>query len=84
MGELVDLAVPVNPNGTYVEHGPGGRTWGLTRVGGGRWQVNPSIDVKQGPDAPVFAPGAEARSSGTIWHQTPVLVGVPDGEAWQG
>ena len=39
------FAVPVAPNGTYTEDGPGGRTWGLTKTGPGTWQVSPSIDV---------------------------------------
>ncbi|MEX2716747.1 MAG: hypothetical protein Q6370_010640 [Candidatus Sigynarchaeota archaeon] len=36
--------VPVNPNGSPVEDGPGGRTWGLTRCGPGEWQIAPSIN----------------------------------------
>lgn len=79
-GELVDLAVPVAPNGGYNEGGPGGRTWGLSNVGGGRWQVSPSIDVKASRKA---VPGFAQDPERSMWHQTPALVGVPDGEVWQ-
>jgi hypothetical protein len=79
-GELVDLAVPVAPNGSYAEKGAGGRTWGLASVGAGRWQVAPSVDVKVDRKA---VPGHAQDPARTMWHQTPTLVGVPDGEAWQ-
>ncbi len=55
------FVVPRGPHGA----GPGGKlAWGLADLGGGRWQVSPSIDV------------------GDLWHQTPMLVGVPPGEPW--
>lgn len=62
-GDERTFRVPVNPGGSHMEHGPLGRTWGLTRVGPGTWQVEPSIDLGE-------------------WHQTPTIVGVPDGELW--
>ena len=76
-GQPADFAVPVNPCGPFVENGPGGRTWGLTRLEHGAWQVSPSIDVQ--PDRSVHPGNGPAPSQ---WHQTPVLVHVPDGEPW--
>lgn len=76
----VTLAVPVNPNGPYVEAGPGGRTWGLRRSGADRWQVEPSVDAKGDRSA---VPGFLNHPAPSIWHQTPALVEVPAGEAWQ-
>jgi hypothetical protein len=58
---------------------PGPGYWGLTHVGVGEWQVNPSIqclDTTDGPDG-------TARIEYEVWHQTPRIVGVPDGEEWQ-
>jgi hypothetical protein len=75
-GEPFYVAVPVNPNGPYVEVGPSGRrTWGLTRASASDWQVLPSIDVvgKERPD------GTREPS---LWHVTPTIVGVPEGERW--
>lgn len=70
------MAVPVNPDGPYVEVGPSGRrTWGLARVGAGVWQVNPSVDV-------VGAKRPDGTREPSLWHQTPRIVGVPDGERW--
>jgi hypothetical protein len=43
-GQPEFLRVPVIPGGAFDEHGPGGRSWGLTSLGGGAWQVSPSID----------------------------------------
>lgn len=83
-----DFAVPVNPNGPYLDPGPGGRTWGLNRVDRelqpGAWQVSPSIDVKNTRAvhageavAPMIVPAPTS-----LWHQTPTIIEVPDGEAW--
>jgi hypothetical protein len=75
-GEPFYVGVPVNPNGPYVEVGPSGRrTWGLTRVAANEWQVSPSIDVV-GDELP----GGGRKPS--PWHQTPAIVGVPEGERW--
>ncbi len=76
------VGVPVIPHGAYHENGAGGRTWGLTRVGPGRWQVSPSIDVLSDDDARRLKVGQPRRDQ-SLWHQTPALVGVPDGEPWQ-
>lgn len=79
-GALIDLAVPVNPNGPYLDQGLGGRTWSLMSAGAGRWQLAPSVDAKvTGAKHPGFA----QDTSMSLWHQTPTLVDVPEGEAWQ-
>ena len=75
-GGPFDVAVAINPSGGYVESGPGGRTWGLQRAGAGTWQVSPSINVL----ADQVHPGPHASPS--MWHQTPRVVDVPDGEPW--
>lgn len=69
-------AVPVHPHGDFTEYGVGGRTWGLKLKAPGTWQVSPSIHVLE-PDP------REPGKSRTAWHQTPVIVDVPDGEPWQ-
>jgi hypothetical protein len=74
-GKPEDFCVPVNPGGSYNEHGPGGRTWGLTLTAAGIWQVSPSINVLASRDA-------IAGNGPSIWHQTPRLVGVPERETW--
>lgn len=79
-GVLTCIAVPVAPHGSYTEGGPGGRTWGLMPAGGGRWQVSPSVDAKVSGEK---LPGFAENNGRSLWHQTPALVGVPDGEAWQ-
>jgi hypothetical protein len=79
------VAVPVLVGGQYTEQGPSGRrTWGLTRVSDGVWQISPSIDVRThvdavGKECAKDAPGAREVS---WWHQTPRVVGVADGERW--
>lgn len=84
-GEPGYVAVPVTPGGDYAEIGPSGRrTWGLRHVIDNVWQVNPSIDVRAyvdagGRECAKDAPGAREVS---WWHQTPRLVGVPEGERW--
>ena len=77
-GGPIDVAVAINPNGDYMENGPGGRTWGLTRVyvPAGAWQVSPSINVL----ADQVHPGPHASPS--MWHQTPFIVDVPADAAW--
>lgn len=71
-GQQELFAVPVNPRGPYIEKSANNRrTWGLADCGGGRWQVSPSIHFT----------GDEGKLS--VWHQTPMLVNVPDGEPWQ-
>jgi hypothetical protein len=76
------FVVPVIPNGDYTENGPGGRSWGLKKTGPGEWQVSPSINVLKDNDKTVVVTGL-APESISLWHQTPSLVYVPDGEPWQ-
>ena len=81
-GVLEAFVVPVIPNGSYTETGPGGRSWGLSRAGAGRWQITPSINVFNDGDARRVQAGLapEGRSH---FHQTPALIDVPEGESWQ-
>jgi hypothetical protein len=75
-GEPFYVGVPVNPNGPYLETGPSGRrTWGLTRTAERDWQVSPSVDV-------VGAERPDGSREPSLWHETPVVVGVPPGERW--
>lgn len=80
-GELETFVVPVNPGGGYVEGGPGGKTWGLTKTASGTWQVAPSINVLDDEGARQIQAG-EAPTGRSLWHQTPQIVGVPDAEPW--
>lgn len=77
-GQPDDFAVPIAPNGSFTEGGPGGRTWGLSPTGGGVWQVSPSINVTAGEVV------AGAHPMPSIWHQTPQIGGVPNTERWTG
>lgn len=78
-GQPFDFVVPMNPNGGYTESGPGGKAWGLTRVGGLMtwWQVSPSINVLNTGEV---HPGEHATPS--LWHQTPTIQGVPTDAPW--
>ena len=76
-----DFVIPVNPGGGYTENGPLGKTWGFTNSGGGVWQVSPSINVVTLPSGTAIAAGVHPATS--LWHQTPSVVSVPDGEPWQ-
>lgn len=77
LGTLQHIAVPVAPGGVYTEHGPSGRrTWGLKKVGPGNWQVSPSINATYTKTVN----GKEVEAE--LWHQTPLITGVPEGEAW--
>ena len=80
-GQPEVFCVPVIPNGSYTENGLGGRSWGLTRSGDG-WQISPSIDVYTDADAKAVRAG-QPRHEASLWHNTPRVVDVPDGEAWQ-
>lgn len=75
-GQPFDFCVPMNPNGGFIENGPGGKTWGLVRVGSGAWQVSPSINVLESE----VVPGA--HTSPSQWHQTPTITDVPDDAPW--
>jgi hypothetical protein len=77
-GQPDDFAVPLNPNGAFIEAGPGGKTWGITRTTTpGVWQIAPSINVL-GTRETHAGPHSEA----SLWHKTPSVIGVPDGDAW--
>lgn len=76
-GELEDFCVPVNPNGGYMANGPGGKTWGLTKVGGGVWRIGPSINVLATRHAEALTSDEES-----VWHHTPLITNVPDHERW--
>lgn len=78
-GQPDDFVVPINPGGSFIEAGPGGRTWGFVRVAAVEWQVSPSINVI---DTRALHPGAHDAPS--LWHQTPKIMDVPDGESWIG
>lgn len=85
LGEPGYVAVPVDVGGEYAERGSSGRrTWGLRRTGPGTWQVSPSIDVRAyvAADGREVAKGSPGAREISWWHQTPRLVGVPDGEPW--
>jgi hypothetical protein len=77
-GGLEDFAVPVNPNGNYA-NGPGGRTWGLTKVDTRTWAINPSISIST---EKVLSTEFHSDCSPelTIWHKTPTLLNVPEDE----
>jgi hypothetical protein len=80
-GVLEAFVVPVIPNGVYTESGPGGRSWGLNHSSPDTWQISPSINVLNDDDARRVQVG-ESPTGQSLWHQTPAVVGVPDGEAW--
>jgi hypothetical protein len=66
IGETFYVGVPVNPNGPYLETGPSGRR---------TWGLTraSATDWHISPSIDV-GPG--------LWHETPVIVGVPEGERW--
>ena len=64
---------------SHVEAGPGGKTWGLTKTAAGTWQIAPSINVL---GTRAVHPGAHPTEV-SLWHETPAIVDVPDGESWQ-
>lgn len=66
IGETFYVGVPVNPNGPFLETGPSGRR---------TWGLTraSATDWHISPSIDV-GPG--------LWHETPVIVGVPEGERW--
>jgi hypothetical protein len=78
-GQPKDFAVPVNPNGGWIEDGPGGKTWALTRdtLDASTWHVSPSINVINTGDV-----HAGEHTAPSLWHQTPDIIGVIVGDAW--
>jgi hypothetical protein len=78
-GQPDTFCVPVAPLGPFNEHGPGGRTWGFGPLSDtGVWQVSPSINVLATKE---IIPGHHPTEV-SIWHETPRVVGVPEGERW--
>ena len=77
-GQPANFAVPMNPGGSWIENGPGGKTWGFARSSPGIWQVSPSINALASSE---LHPG-EHPDQASQWHQTPMVIGVPDGERW--
>ena len=69
-GKSESRSIPVNVNGPPInEH----NAWGLKRTDvPGRWQINPSIQCCDGN-----------RDDLEVWHETPAIVDVPEGEPWQ-
>ena len=86
-GVLEVFVVAVIPGGSYTETGAGGRSWGLLRAAPGRWQINPSINVldveSDDSDSTRHVITGIAPTGKSLWHQTPAVVDVPDGEPWQ-
>lgn len=76
-GQPQCLSVPMNPNGPYLPLGPGGKTWSLTRIASGIWQVSPSINVLADGNAT-----DTANHPALLWHETPEIINVPDDEPW--
>lgn len=77
-GKLETRTLPVRPNG---QAGGAEHAWGLNRTNvPGKWQISPSIaaqDIVPDPDAP------NGQRTIEVWHQTPAIVDVPEGEPWQ-
>jgi len=76
-GKLESRAIPVYPNADQQSGG-----WGLKRVDGG-WQVAPSIACSNREPDGDFQDDRSKDKVTEVWHQTPLLVEVPDGEPWQ-
>ena len=56
---------------------PGERGWSLKKAAPGRWQIHPSISCLE-----YVKDKDEQPKSVEVWHETPVIVGVPDEEPW--
>jgi hypothetical protein len=76
-GQLEAFVVPIAPGGSYAEI-DGRKTWGLAALGDGVWQVSPSINVTKERET---HPGVWEKC-GSLWHQTPKIIEVPDGVQW--
>jgi|ERR1700679_3183103 len=80
-GEPTVFEVPIHVRGPYTEDPVAGKMWGFTKsLEAGVWQVSPSINVLVGTDVVELHPGAHPSPS--VWHETPRVVGVPEGEPW--
>src|SRR5271166_6733368 len=71
--------VPVIPRGQFNENGPGGKSWGLNETRAGIWQISPSIHYTE--ERP--SEDGQPQRIVDVWHKTPEIIGVPDGEPWQ-
>jgi hypothetical protein len=76
------FVVPVAPCGVYSENAPGGRTWGLTKVGDGQWQIFPSINVIVNEVGGHSVVTGHAPTGRSLWHHTPLIEGVSDADTW--
>lgn len=76
-GQPMPVAVPIIPDGSFTETGPGGRSWGLSAASDG-WRVTPSVNVLN-DGAKTVHPGEHTVAS--HWHDYVTLVGVPSGSA---
>jgi hypothetical protein len=79
--ETIEVAVPINPGFGFPREGPGGKTWGFTKTEDGIWIVSPSIDVVR--DVLIRPHPNRHGNLQSLWHHTPSVTGVPDGERWQ-
>jgi predicted O-methyltransferase YrrM len=79
-GKPETRAIPVNPNAGPTDRDASiGLTWGLQRVGPGKWQISPSIkclDTIPDPANP------DKNVEVEVWHQVPAVLDVPDSEPW--
>jgi hypothetical protein len=75
-------AVPIAISGARSENGAGGRTWGFNKTAPGTWTVSPSINVLDVPGG-VMVHAGEHPTLVSVWHETPDVVYVSDGEPWQ-
>lgn len=77
-GQPDTFVVPIAPGKGFSEI-DGRKTWGFAARGTvGEWQVSPSINVLETREVHTGA----HESVGSLWHQTPKVVDVPDGERW--
>ena len=78
-GKLERRTLPVHPNG---DAGDTEHSWGLRPVdpkGSGRWQIAPSIRCMER-----IRDSADPKKDidVEVWHETPTIINVPDGEPW--
>ncbi len=82
-GKTEYRVVPVTPGGDPTPGVPTGGwgTWGLRPVPGaaGRWQITPSLACMVRIHDPV---DPSKHIDIEVWHQTPAIIEVPDGEPW--
>lgn len=64
--------IPAAPGLPYAG---GSAPWGLERAGANRWQISPSIQCWE-------RVGGRDGKDVELWHETPAIVNVPEGEPW--